>query len=275
MGFEESFSKEVHSKPSNITEYIKWLKDGLNVEVNDRTRNRYFANSNKILGDFSSSPFWTNLDKKKNDIEGEYSLSTSDYKLFAPNYEPKLEVKPYESFLLKTFRKNVITNDNWPSEPPGGWYDPNSCYSRIGDIVRTLFIVKYLDGVDFLAEKIVEICKTEGLDCKRSYEAKDEGYYAVHIDIKDSFEITSEKWDTDTIDMYIEIQITTQLQEVIRKLLHKYYEEKRQNSFIECKKWEWDYKSDEFSVNYLGHVLHYLEGTIVEIRDKQMTKKRE
>jgi hypothetical protein len=28
------------------------------------------------------------------------------------------------------------------------------------------------------------------------------------------------------------------------------------------------YKSDEFAINYLGHILHYLEGTIVEIRDK-------
>ena len=34
-------------------------------------------------------------------------------------------------------------------------------------------------------------------------------------------------------------------------------------------KWQWDYKSDEFSANYLGHILHYVEGMIVEIREKQ------
>ena len=34
-------------------------------------------------------------------------------------------------------------------------------------------------------------------------------------------------------------------------------------------KWQWDYKSDEFTANYLGHILHYVEGRIVELRDKQ------
>jgi len=30
-----------------------------------------------------------------------------------------------------------------------------------------------------------------------------------------------------------------------------------------------DYKSPEFSSNYLGHIIHYVKGMIVEIRDKE------
>ncbi len=62
--------------------------------------------------------------------------------------------------------------------------------------------------------------------------------------------------------------MTTQLQEVIRRLLHTYYEDKRQSK-KEQTKWQWNYNSDEFSANYLGHILHYVEGMIMEVREKQ------
>ncbi|MGA8485346.1 MAG: hypothetical protein WB706_13230 [Nitrososphaeraceae archaeon] len=34
--------------------------------------------------------------------------------------------------------------------------------------------------------------------------------------------------------------------------------------------WKWNYKSDLFSSSYLGHILHYVEGLILEVRDKQV-----
>jgi hypothetical protein len=52
-------------------------------------------------------------------------------------------------------------------------------------------------------------------------------------------------------------------------LLHKYYEERRKKIGAEDVKWQWNYKTDEFVANYLGHILHYVEGMIMEIRDKQ------
>jgi hypothetical protein len=52
-------------------------------------------------------------------------------------------------------------------------------------------------------------------------------------------------------------------------MLHLHYEKRReQRAGPESDAWKWDYKSDEFSTNYLGHILHYLEGVIVEIRNK-------
>jgi hypothetical protein len=55
-------------------------------------------------------------------------------------------------------------------------------------------------------------------------------------------------------------------------LLHKYYEDKRKGIREEDIKWQWDYKSDELATNYLGHILHYVEGMIMEIREKQTEK---
>ena len=45
--------------------------------------------------------------------------------------------------------------------------------------------------------------------------------------------------------------------------------EKRKRITKENVKWQWNYKGDEFTANYLGHILHYVEGMIMEIRDKQ------
>jgi hypothetical protein len=87
--------------------------------------------------------------------------------------------------------------------------------------------------------------------------------------IKQEFEVPKMVWDTEKIDVSIEIQITTQLQEAIRRLLHKHYEERRKCIRTEEKIWQWDYKSEEFATNYLGHILHYVEGMITDIREKQ------
>ena len=78
------------------------------------------------------------------------------------------------------------------------------------------------------------------------------------------------KWESTKTEISLEIQITTQLQEVIRKLLHSFYEERRSEKPQKNKRqWQWDYRSEEFGANYLGHILHYLEGMIVEIREKR------
>ena len=120
------------------------------------------------------------------------------------------------------------------------------------------------------------MCKECNVKCKVDYEAKEEGYYAAHMYATDKYEIPKMELGTEFVVVNIEIQITTQLQEVILKLLHKYYEERRkQEKLIENIKWQWDYKSDEFATNYLGHILHYIEGMIMERREEMEVKKHE
>jgi hypothetical protein len=130
-------------------------------------------------------------------------------------------------------------------------------------------VVKYLDGVQFILDEINSLCEQNDLNHNIFLEAREEGYYAAHLYVQREFEIPRIDWDTDKVDISIEIQVTTQLQDVIRKLLHKHYEERRKQVMGDDMKWQWDYKSDEFAANYLGHILHYVEGMIVEIREKQ------
>lgn len=257
-------------KPQSIEQYYAWLKKDHGVEINKRRETHFIYVSEAIRRSYERSGFWTEIVSNIGDFNGEYLIKSGDYHLFPGKFQPDLIVKPYNSFMLKTFRKNVLENENWPDAPAGGWVTPENWFVEVNDIVRTLFIVKYLDGANFLATKIEKLLEANGLPCETSYEAREEGYYAVHLLTKMSVEIPKIDFDTEELNISLEIQITTQLQDVIRNLTHKYYEVRRaKTSKADDLKWQWDYQSNEFSANYLGHVLHYVEGMIMEVREKQ------
>lgn len=261
-------SEEAIQKPETMDQYIHWLRRSHGAEISRRTEAHYNAVTSTVKLAFEQSLFWTQLIGKLRDYNDEY-LTNTGYGLLVPT-APEIVVKPYSSFLQKTFRKNVLQNERWPEAPEGGWVTPENWYALIHDIIRTLLVVKYLDGVTFLLEKVRALCEQCGVRWDISFEAREEGYYAAHVNVIQEFEIPRVTWDTERVTMSVEIQVTTQLQEVIRTLLHKYYEARRQSAGRRGDtKWQWDYQSDEFAANYLGHVLHYVEGMIMEVRQRQ------
>lgn len=259
------------SKPETVDEYRKWFCEVRGVEKTSMGLIYYESVSNKIFIEFQNSDFWQQLPTRLERLDQKYFLETR-YHLLTSTGRPDLKIKPFESFFDKTFRKNIIENSNWPNEPEGGWLVPGNWYTRINDIVRTMFVVKYLDGVTFFVENLSSILSEFGMVSKVDFEAREEGYYAAHLYTEYECEIPRENWDTRKIAAEIEMQITTQLQEVIKNLLHTYYEAKRIRTKAPMQKWQWNYKSEEFATNYLGHILHYVEGMIMDIREKQKEK---
>lgn len=264
---------EEGKKPS-LDEYPTWMKRDQKIDARALAENYYDFVTSKVQKQLLDSRFWIDLTDNLIKYDQEYKSKTSNYELFKDI--PKKEdiyVKPYKSFMEKTYRRNVLNNQKWPNEPDGGWIFPDRWFSNINDIVRTTFVVKYLDGVDFLVQKIEDTCGTCSLTPpKISWEARDEGYYAVHMNIRQNYKIPLINLiDNEDINLSFEIQITTQLQEVIRRLLHIYYADKRKE-IIKDDKWQWNYRSDEFATNYLGHILHYIEGMIIDIRDKERSR---
>lgn len=256
-------------KPSTISEYKKWFEKEKEIIISSKTQSYFDAVVRKAASDFENHDFWKRVADLANDLNQKYYMETGYY-LFLKTELPTINTKSFDSFFLKTYRENVLNNDNWPEPPYNGWILPGDWFSIINDIVRTSFVVKYLDGVSYFANALIETCEALSLEYKVDYEAKEEGYYAAHFYTLIQTEIPMENWNTEYKKIFFEIQITTQLQEVLKKLLHKYYEKHRkENKDKEEKAWQWNYKSEEFSTNYLGHILHYIEGMIMEIRDKK------
>ncbi|ACS80167.1 hypothetical protein [Maridesulfovibrio salexigens] len=259
--------KDTTDKPKDIIEYKVWFEKKFDIS-STQMENRYEATSKHIRDHFLESHVWSNLVKNYPEYIDEYSTKHS-YHLFKDDSPPDIFIKPYESFIEKTYRKNVIQNKNWPLPPDSGWISLEKGFSIIKDIVRTTITVKYLDGVNYIVEKykeLVEEC-TES-NCHIDYEARDEGYYAVHLELREELQLVNSDWETYKCLCSFEVQISTQLQEVLKKLLHNHYEKNRLEAKIDDE-WKWNYESSEFSVNYLGHILHYVEGMIMEIRNKQ------
>jgi len=262
-----TLSSSAIEKPDSIAKYRQWLATELKVQCDQRLDSYYGAVTKKLRDDFLQSSFWTTLTSRTTEFDQEYQVKTS-YPLFALAPPSEILIKPFSSFLEKTYRKNVVHNENWPSPPHDEWLNPRMCFHRINDILRTTYAVKYLDGVDFLFSKLSTLATEMNLPCNTDYEARDEGYYAGHFNVRMNFSIPRPDWDTETTNIAVEIQITTQLQEVIRRLLHKYYATQRLSAAKPSKPWQWEYSSESFAANYLGHILHYIEGTILEVRDK-------
>lgn len=261
-------------KPTNLDEYTKWLAKNHKTEIDRKTSNHFDSLALKVKDTFENSNYWSEIRKNMRDFNEEYLLQTG-YPLFIdPNNTPKLLVKSFSSFFLKTFRINVLQNENWPEPPSGGWVLTDNWIIRSNDIVRTCFVVKYLDGVEFLKNKLITLADQLKQKSSKYYVAGTDGYYAAHVYVADMFEVPCKDYDTEKINISIELQITSQLQEVIRKLLHQHFESRRKKTSIPDVEWQWDYKSDEFATNYLGHILHYVEGMIMEVRDRDDKKKK-
>jgi ppGpp synthetase/RelA/SpoT-type nucleotidyltranferase len=124
--------------------------------------------------------------------------------------------------------------------------------------------------VEELAENLLQ-CATGrrfGLEADLEEQAKESGYYAFHVCVRQEFSVGALDYQgTQERTSRIEIQVTTELAEVISQLTHAYYEVRRESS-PNGKTWQWDYVSDEFTSNFLGHELHALEARVMALRQK-------
>jgi hypothetical protein len=260
-----------NQKPETIKQYKSWLNNEQNVSLDNRAQNYFDSTVKHIRSGIENSLFWKKFTDYLPEYNDEYLIDTG-YHLLINDKNPDVLIKSFDSFINKTFRKNILLNSNWPNPPKDGWILPDNWYSRINDVVRTIVVVKYLDGVIYLNKKVDNLCTENKIAFDSQLEAKEEGYYAAHLYTIIPVEVPKINWDTEILNVSFEIQITTQLQEVIKLLLHKYYQDKRSKISKDDVIWQWDYASDEFSTNYLGHILHYVEGMIMDIRERQEKK---
>lgn len=261
-------SKYEGSKPQTMEEYMPWFESEFECNLRDYA-NYYDIATSHLKHKLEISQFWQSLGKELPNINDRYKMQKG-CPLMARTEAPDILIKSLESLTLKSFRKNVLNNPSFP-EPPSisGWIYQDNWFTSIHDILRTTIVVKYLDGVEFLLDELKTLAKQKGCRFDYSLEAREEGYYAAHGALSLTLDVIDQKFNPIPTEIEVEIQITTELQEVIKTLLHKHYEENRKRIAPSNRKWQWDYNCDEFSSNYLGHIVHYVEGRIVAIRDKQ------
>jgi len=250
----------------SLEKFQDWMKDNLDIAI-DTSHIGHYNNAAKLMKEqLENSSFWKLLCKNINEYNDEY-FGEYATDLLKERKAPTIYRKSGLSFIDKVYRENIIDNENFPKEPPTGWVTPDNWFSKIDDILRTTIVVRYLDGIEYIATRLEKSCSNQSrLRNECEYLAKIEGYYAAHLYFNMEFEIPGMKWDTQKVVSPVEIQITTQVKEVVKDLIHPYYEEQRIKRYSEKDVWQWRYDSPEFARNYLGHIIHYVEGVMVGIR---------
>jgi ppGpp synthetase/RelA/SpoT-type nucleotidyltranferase len=263
-------------KPGNWKDYIIWWNENFDDQIDLGTTKLYKDISAIVRYRFEKSDEFMTLIHQLHNYDAEYKRNFGYDLLMKKPEEIKLEIKPWDRFMIKVWRKNIVQNASWKNEnwdkeickPNGGWITPINWFEKIHDIVRTRVVVKYFDGVELLLNKMCDHFLSHSCQIDPDWEAREEGYYAAHLNVIREYEIPI-GLETQKTNVSIEIQITTQIKDVITELTHKYYERKRETLIQPNIKWQWDYNSEEFSPNYIGHILHYIEGELMQIRNRE------
>jgi hypothetical protein len=252
----------------SIEQYLDWMRKQHGQDfVSIENINRFNTNIKTIQSTIANSPVIHEIEKKLHEWALEYELNTQS-SLFMK--EPSLQfiTKSYESVVDKTFRINALWNKKYPNSPPKmGWITPDNIFSNINDLVRTYLVCKFIDGPKFLTEKLEIYCNSKNMRCECYSQERDEGYYAYHFYLYDYVDVLDSNWKSIKTLAITEIQLTTQLQEVLKDLTHQYFEVTRLEPKSSDNKWKWEVGSNRFRSAYMCHTLHLLEAIILDLRD--------
>lgn len=299
----EVIANDGNDLDERINAYEHWLTTSQGLDIS-RLERYYGRVANSMKSAWEESEFVREFRAALQQKETQYRkhIGNDRSRLFKDDKpDVTLETKQYRDFLTKTMRKNV---KHYRDQSTTAWCLPPGWYTDVRDIVRTQIAVMHIDGVDFLMDWLKELAtKCAVHPDEADYKTGLEGYYAAHLEVYiDDVNVQLEGDDFDAgeashkqrvdvweerevnsgsegekqpdyyppvVRAYLEIQVRTQLQETIYQILHGFYEMQRvKNAPSVQVQAKWDYTSDHFGVTYLGHVLHYVEGMIVQARDK-------
>jgi ppGpp synthetase/RelA/SpoT-type nucleotidyltranferase len=262
-----SSKKEVISLTEE--EWIDWAKTTLNHDFTGAAERMYKQNAIVALSAVQNHAFFRGIDEFLADCEAKYESETGA-DLLMGGESIKLEQKSYNSAVNKAYRYNYVQNRKFPKEPNDGWQTPDNWFTKLNDIIRGTIVCKYIDAPNFLAERLHEYADAHSLKSEYVSQQRDEGYYAFHYYLKVPVDLMDRSLNAMPVSLQVEIQITTQLQEILYKITHRYFENTRNQKVADRIAWKWDVTSNKFKSGYLSHTLHLLEAIIVELRDSKM-----
>ncbi|WP_133161739.1 hypothetical protein [Deinococcus koreensis] len=258
-----------------------WTREYLGIDYEDPELERFHSRFERTIDHFSKSdPLIFGLREKIIEWDSEYRQSNrvgllmtgGDDGLASHDLIYPVKVKSIESIINKAYRINKILEDD-PSIRDFQPIIPNQWMNQVTDICRGTIVCRYIDGPLYLGSRICEYLKSLGCYSNLVAVAKDRGYYAYHIEFTFPIDVVNYRAGEATReDIRFEMQITTQLQQVLYSLTHPYYEMLRVGRVMEAENWQWEYDSVKFKSAYLSHTLHLLESLILEVRDSDYFK---
>ena len=266
--------EEPHVRPIDLESYLSWAAHVLGCDFKDPKEVRiYETNVNNILTSVTQHPFFVGFSAEVAQWQEGYDHETNSA-LFMDSAEPHLCVKSFRSVVDKSFRMNILWNKAFPKAPKRGWVNLQNIYAMLNDLVRGSLVCRFIDGPERVARCISDYAGRLDLVSRSYSQEREDGYYAFHVYVTFPVRVFDVDWNEADVSVEVEIQISTQLQEVLRSLTHHLYESQRLQVADTSGKWKWEFTSSRFKIGYLSHALHLLESVIVESRDQLLNFER-
>lgn len=215
-------------------------------------------NAENWAQEISAGPYWSTVKDRLPQWRTEFS---SD--LLPRRDLPNFESKPESSIRDKLIRKCRENQDNLSAVISEDAPPP---IPRMNDLVRIRVSCSYIDGVEFLAQKLEDLAKEMGCSPKLEREGKVEGYFAQHLTLDQSV-IYRYGGPEQVATIRCEIQLATELATQVWKSSHGLYERVRGLPNAP-EDWQWKPNDLRFMANQLGHMIHLADGLLIDLRDK-------
>ena len=201
----------------------------------------------------------------------------------------RLVTKSWESVVDKLYRFNIEDNGYFSRPPrvptiydqvdgvtPEGmrWITPEITHEVADDLLRTKFVVPFVDDVVAVSDKVAAAIEDCALPYYRRFHAKDSGYHAQHYYAL--LRVPGYLSGTDTT-VVLEVKVLTKMQDTLGELTHLLYEKHRRGQIPQEKKrkFAWQRHDSDFLAAYLGHAGHFLEASIADLKDQVVALEKE
>jgi ppGpp synthetase/RelA/SpoT-type nucleotidyltranferase len=258
----------VTQKPS-FEQYLLTAASALGVDAPVTAERSYTFNLRSAHQSVISGKVMSGIVAALKEMSQHYAGGNSNLLFYPAESIDDLRIlqKSFKSVVHKVYRQNVLYNRAYPNAPREGFIEILHLYEKIDDLLRTRLVCKYMDGPKYVCQQLAEHCKSKGIASSFRELSTDAGYYAWHFYFQAPVEIMINNIVEEKA-MWVEIQVTTQLAEVIGSLTHGLYEARRSGQLdTQGRDWKWDARSQQFRSAYLGHGLHLLEGIIQTFKD--------
>ena len=257
-------------RPKLVQPYLDWLEETWQGDMRELRKGRYLHQQADLRHEFETSRYWLEVAAKLPGWADSYRKKTKSPLFQGVPTLRNLLNKSWLSFLNRTWRQNLGNREDWKSPPKDGWWLPDNWFERAWDIVRTRFVVRDLDGAGALAAELRDLAQSRRfrLDARVDPEAKPNGYYGYHVYIGQKFKVAALDYQEEQDrSSKIEIQVMTQMAEVISELSHPYYEQRRKSGAAQELPLL-DPMSEEADAVGLGHQSRELERKVLQLRRK-------
>ena len=223
------------------------------------------ANCERWAREVSVGDFWTQANERLDSWRTEYRNSYGGDLLARPGL-PDFTSKSEGSIRGKLLRRCKEDSNYAQAIQTEG--PPIPC---LPDLVRTRIACRYIDGVEFLASRILALAQEMNLSPKLERKGSIEGYFAQHItaDQQVFFRLAGEGQPTKIV---CEIQIASEMATRMWDATHPLYENVRRDP-AEPEDWQWKPNDSRFISNQLGHMVHLVDGLLVQLRQSVNKRK--